>query len=824
MALAKVIVTAFRTRSFHRALPRKFSACLLTTLICVLVSAACNHQTATAKPRPEPSAGAGLSKPLGREDAGKPATEPTPKAFLLQAELGPVRQALETQDYDAGYSALSALVGAGRAYPENCDECRYLLGVLAERAGDATRSSAAFEAVANHDWALREDAMLHLVPLEIERHRCARADEWLKQLTSSMASRNPLEQAELTQLAIEADGCANRLDSAISRLREWIDTAPDQCRKAESQWQLGRLLLERATSVEQDLEGARQEAIALAKEARTSCAVDPLAPNGNQWFSELLESTRKSQNRDLVGERVYVLESYVEARRWDDAKRLAKDLLTDIAGDPSLHGLRCRVVFAEARAASGTSERKLASDRFAWVSDHCDDADLAARALFLEAGQLAALGQSTQSIAAYAELERRFERHRLADDARLKRANLYRALGSDSHFVALLDAMPNDYPDGDMLLEGLFQLALRSMVQRDWSTAHATLERATRQVTRQPKNIELDRQKYFLAKAKLQLGRTDSALPLLRELITERPLGYYMLLAYSEISRTQPALTTEIASAIAQVNPSEDSSTTRLDDGESSRVIRVMRLLGVGDVRRAQVRLRALGETRRYLPFVTAIADMFVQVGAPKTGLSLVTSTGFDWRLKWPTSGWMEFWHQAYPRPYRQLVQKASRATGIDESLIYAIMREESEFDPSVISRADAIGLMQLIVPTARIAARDLGMRVDERALQRPATNIAIGARVLAKLSQRFQKQTALVAAGYNAGPGRPLRWLRNEPDLDLDLWVEQIEFPETRAYVKRVIESEAIYHWLYATSGSDPKIRMLPKRFALVSNQAPAP
>jgi TolA-binding protein len=86
--------------------------------------------------------------------------------------------------------------------------------------------------------------------------------------------------------------------------------------------------------------------------------------------------------------------------------------------------MRCRVVFSEARVAAGTSDRKSASERFAWVGEHCDDADLAARALFLEAGQLAALGQTTQAIAAYAELERRFDRHRLADDARLKRANL----------------------------------------------------------------------------------------------------------------------------------------------------------------------------------------------------------------------------------------------------------------------------------------------------------------------------------------------------------------------------------------------------------------
>jgi soluble lytic murein transglycosylase len=125
-------------------------------------------------------------------------------------------------------------------------------------------------------------------------------------------------------------------------------------------------------------------------------------------------------------------------------------------------------------------------------------------------------------------------------------------------------------------------------------------------------------------------------------------------------------------------------------------------------------------------------------------------------------------------------------------------MREESQFDHEAVSAADAYGLMQLIVPTAQRAGKDLGLSVNARALKRPELNVALGSQVLKGLLDKFKNKPLLAIAGYNAGPGRPVRWMKERPDLDQDIWVETIPFFETRTYVKHVVASWSAYAWLY--------------------------
>ncbi len=150
-----------------------------------------------------------------------------------------------------------------------------------------------------------------------------------------------------------------------------------------------------------------------------------------------------------------------------------------------------------------------------------------------------------------------------------------------------------------------------------------------------------------------------------------------------------------------------------------------------------------------------------------------------------------------YPRPFDADVRSASRRTGLPEELIYAIIRQESLFRPDAASNAGAIGLMQLLPETARVTARRAGLPVPTSAqLTIPAVNIPLGSEFLASLVQRFDGETALAAAGYNAGPNAARRWLPADP-MDLDVWVENIPFNETRAYVQRVAWHALVFAWL---------------------------
>lgn len=131
--------------------------------------------------------------------------------------------------------------------------------------------------------------------------------------------------------------------------------------------------------------------------------------------------------------------------------------------------------------------------------------------------------------------------------------------------------------------------------------------------------------------------------------------------------------------------------------------------------------------------------------------------------------------------------------------LVIAIARRESEFDPTVVSHADARGLMQVLPATGRLTARRLGLPFEEeRLLTDPGFNALLGAGYLDEMIDRFGAYS-LVAAAYNAGPGRPARWIGEfgdprDPEVDPVEWVESIPFAETRNYVMRVLESVVIY------------------------------
>ena len=150
-----------------------------------------------------------------------------------------------------------------------------------------------------------------------------------------------------------------------------------------------------------------------------------------------------------------------------------------------------------------------------------------------------------------------------------------------------------------------------------------------------------------------------------------------------------------------------------------------------------------------------------------------------------------------YPRPYDKEVRAAARLTDLPGELIYAVMRQESLYRADASSSAGALGLMQLLPTTARRAARRWGLKEPARAdLLQPSVNVAVGAGELKSLLDRFDGQTLLATAAYNAGPGAVQRWLPATA-MDNDIWVENIPFNETRTYVQRVAWHTLVFEWL---------------------------
>lgn len=147
-----------------------------------------------------------------------------------------------------------------------------------------------------------------------------------------------------------------------------------------------------------------------------------------------------------------------------------------------------------------------------------------------------------------------------------------------------------------------------------------------------------------------------------------------------------------------------------------------------------------------------------------------------------------------FPLDYQERVQLAAAEHELPVDWIYAVIRQESAFDPGVSSHAGAVGLMQLMPATAREVAGKLGLGEPERLeLVDPSLNIALGSAYIAEMQWRFDGHPLVATAAYNAGPGAVGRWLPDEP-MPGDLWLTSIPYAETRQYARRVLTYRVIY------------------------------
>ncbi|HVO38206.1 MAG TPA: lytic transglycosylase domain-containing protein [Spirochaetia bacterium] len=154
-----------------------------------------------------------------------------------------------------------------------------------------------------------------------------------------------------------------------------------------------------------------------------------------------------------------------------------------------------------------------------------------------------------------------------------------------------------------------------------------------------------------------------------------------------------------------------------------------------------------------------------------------------------------------YPRAFNSVIDDLARQTGIAPSVLYGMIREESFFDPDIVSSAGAVGLSQLMPATAASVARAL--KLTEPDLKDPATNLAMGVRHLEDLLGKVSSVPKALLS-YNAGLTRVRAWERAAGGMPQDLFVESVPFDETRRYVRKILVSSVMYASLY--EGIDPR------------------
>jgi soluble lytic murein transglycosylase len=155
----------------------------------------------------------------------------------------------------------------------------------------------------------------------------------------------------------------------------------------------------------------------------------------------------------------------------------------------------------------------------------------------------------------------------------------------------------------------------------------------------------------------------------------------------------------------------------------------------------------------------------------------------------------LAYWRILFPEPYWDTITAESAKNGLDPYLVASLIRQESEFNPTAISKANAYGLMQLLPAVGRQMAREEGIgSIETRQLLDPLLNIRLGTRYLRETLEKFGRVPEYALAAYNAGDNRVTDWQAAGPYHGIDEFVESIPFTETREYVQAILRNQDIY------------------------------
>lgn len=424
-------------------------------------------------------------------------------------------------------------------------------------------------------------------------------------------------------------------------------------------------------------------------------------------------------------------------------------------------------------------------------------------ALYAAARIKAQLGSAAAAIALYDRVEKEFPNHRLADDARWRSAKTAAMMKNDALFETKLKLMAADYPEGDMLEDGLFDLALSYMNQGAWQKAMEPLQTSVRLRPKEKLHHSAGRALYFLGKCLDETGDKTQAVEAWTKVIIDNPLSYYTRLALSRLHANEP-------SSVVNLLPSPplDADKSILSDADASKTLpdklnqdgfrRAVELLALGMTQQARDEIKQLGLGSDDLDALRISALVYHHSDNSRIAFQVAQGRVGSWSSSYPQGKWLPWWTLAYPQLYLPIVKEKCQSVGVSPSTAYGIMREESAFDPGAVSSASAYGLMQLIVPTAKMVAKPLNINVTTTALSDPSTNVTLGCKLLESLTNAYPQCPALAVPSYNAGSGATHRWLENQQGGQFDLWVENIPYDETRGYTKRVLSTMGVYSYLY--------------------------
>lgn len=428
--------------------------------------------------------------------------------------------------------------------------------------------------------------------------------------------------------------------------------------------------------------------------------------------------------------------------------------------------------FLYATALSHTGSQSDAATQFARVTA---PRGLAAAAQYQRARILLASGKSTAALRQLRALEHAFPRDTSAALSLWLRADLASDVNNDGEARTLWRQLANQFPRMRLTQSARFNAALVDFIQ-------GNLKTAAREFSALAPTMDDFSARYWLGRTAARRGDSAAARRAWRTIVTADSMSYYATLAARRLGADTPFQHIDTTAITYPHVPSVDSAAHRIAE---------LRILGMGpELRIESARLfhDAPATRDRLLATAAAFAGTEESSRAIALGRRALSSYGASPAI----------YRLMYPIAARDTLVNAARRSGVDPVLVAALIRQESNFNPSAISAVGARGLMQVMPSVAEGIATSLQITPwSSTRLYDPGVNIMIGVAHLAPLL-RAQPNVVRVLAAYNAGESRVARWAKKAGADDPELFTERIPFPETRDYVKNIVRNREIYRALY--------------------------
>jgi soluble lytic murein transglycosylase len=315
---------------------------------------------------------------------------------------------------------------------------------------------------------------------------------------------------------------------------------------------------------------------------------------------------------------------------------------------------------------------------------------------------------------------------------------------------------------------------------------------------------------YWAARDSERAGKLAEARALYEAMQGRYDANWYGYLAKQRLdglSRTTQAKTfpadSIVARAVANLQTVTVASETAGADADT-RIIKADELSNIGLDESALNELAEAGKDAPESPKINlAISKIYRSNEDNVRALNTLRRSFPDYSQMKPEEMTREQWDVFYPLAYWEIIVQESRARNLDPYQVAGLIRQETIFTSRARSSAAAYGLMQVLVPTARLTARKYGVsrEITAESLYEPRLNVQLGTAYLRDQIDKFGR-IEYVAAAYNAGPGRAVSWKASLP-LEIDEWAEAVPFKETRGYIQGVVRNRLQYLRLYDDKGN---------------------